>query len=191
MELSLTSQLFCPAESSRHHRRLQDEVPILIPEGLHLPSFAAGHLPDVDPHPEATVDRREPISTHTDHGLCQGHDHLDNIEAPTGAAQDLTHLDPDPHQGDVEAEDGIALDGMAQDGEAQVTAVIAAMTIEAEAEVAEEEAEDGVDTVEWVSHQTALGEMDLRVHLIGVQMGQFGGDGGIIVGRHMFRQLVL
>lgn len=118
----------------------------MIPGGLRLPSFAADHLLDVDHHPEATVDRREQISTHTDHDLCRGRGHLDNTGAPTGAAQDLTHLDRDHRQEDEEAEDGIALGGMAQDGEVRATAVIAAMTIEAEAEVAEEEAEDGVDT---------------------------------------------
>jgi hypothetical protein len=163
-ELSLTCPLFCLAESSHHHHRSRDGAPILILEGLHLLSFAADHLPDVGHHLEATADQREAISTHTDHCLYRGHGHPDNTEVHTEVAQGLTHPDPDPHQWDVEAEDETAPVEMAQEGEVQATAVIAATTIEAEAEVVEEEAEDGVDTVKWVSHQTVLGKMDPRSH---------------------------
>ena len=134
----------------------------MILEGLHLPFFAADHLLDVDRHLEATGDLREAISILTDHGLCRDHDHPGNTEVHTEADQGHTRLDPDPHQGDAEAEDETALDGMAREGEVQATAVIAAMTIEAEVEVAEEEAEDGVDNVEIFSRKMALGLKGLR-----------------------------
>jgi hypothetical protein len=56
----------------------------------------------------------------------------------------------------VEEEDETALGGMAQDGEAQVTAVIVAMMIGAEAEVVEEEAAEDVDIVKILLRITAL-----------------------------------
>lgn len=159
MELSSTCPLFYLVESSRHHRRLQDEVPTLIPEDLRQLSSAAAHLLDVDHHHEAMEDRREGISTHTDQDLCRGHDRLDNTEVRTEVAQDLIPPDRDHHQEDEGVEDETALEGMVRGGEVQATAVTAAMTIAVEVEVVEGEAEDGVDTVELISHKMALGKI--------------------------------
>jgi hypothetical protein len=110
------------------------------------------------------ADRREGISIHTDRDLYRDHDHPDNTEVHTGVAQGHTRLGPDPHPGDVEAEDETALDGTAREEEVQAIAVIAAMTTEAEAEVVEEEAEDGVDTVVILSRKMALALRDLWSH---------------------------
>lgn len=151
----------------------------MIPEGLHLPAFAADRPLDADHHLEATGDLKEPILTLTDRGRYLDRDHLDSIEVPTEVAQDHTRPDPDRRREDVEGEGGdeIALGGMAQDGGAQVTVVTVAMMIAAEVEVAEEEAGDGVDTAEILSRKIALEFKDLRsymwdtkmvFHLIGV-----------------------
>jgi len=155
-ELSLTYPLSCLAESSRHPLRLHDEVPTLIREDLHQLSFAVVHLRGVDHRREATADLREAISTLTDRGLCRGRDRPGNIGVHTEVAQGHIRPDLDPHQEDEEVEDGTALEGMAQDGEVQAIAVIVAMMIEAEAGVVEEEAEDGVETMESLSRKMAL-----------------------------------
>ncbi len=146
--LSLMCPLSCLAENSHHPRHSQDEVQILIPEGLHLPAFAVDHLLDADHHPEAMGDLREPISTLTDRGLFLDPDHLDNTEVPTGVAQGHTPPDPDHHQEDVEGEDVTVLGAMLQGGEVQAIAAIAVMMTEAEVEVGEEEVEDGAEVVE-------------------------------------------
>jgi hypothetical protein len=154
-------QLFCLAESSRHHHHLQDEAPTLIPEALQLRDFEADRPLGVGRHREAMADLREPISTHTDRGHYLDQDLPDNIEAPTEVAQDRIHPDHDLHREDVEAEaeeeDVIALAGMAQDGEVQATAVTVAMMIAAEAEVVGEEAEEGASTVRNTSLNLFLG----------------------------------
>jgi hypothetical protein len=165
-------QLFCLAESSRRLRRSQDEVPTLIPEGLHLPAFVVGHPLDADHHLEATGDLKEPISTLTDRGRYLDRDHPDSIEVHTEVARDRTRLDPDHRREDVEGEGGdeTALGGMAQDGEVQATAVTVAMMIAAEVEVAEEEAEDGVDTAEILSQKMVLEFRDLWSYMWDTKM---------------------
>jgi hypothetical protein len=144
----------------------------LIPEGLHLPAFAADRPLDADHHLEATGDLKEPISTLTDRGRYLDRDHPDSIEVPTEVARDLTRPDPDHRREDVEGEGGdeTALGGMAQDGEAQVTVVTVAMMIAAEVEVAEEEAGDGADTAEILSRKMALEFKDLRSYMWDTKM---------------------